>query len=199
MFWSLTRSKRKKALLQKRLFALPLNAVVLFEDETSLLFFPPLQARWAKRGEPSFVRLSGWNHRRTVFGALNVKTGESLFRAYKRQRSEEFGAFLREVRKQYRSRQVVMVLDEASSHTSKASEALAGELKIELLWLPVRCPELNPLERIWRHAKARVCANYQYETIDGQSEVFLEHVSEAEPEELLQTSGVLCPDFWLFR
>ena len=41
-------------------------------DETALREFPPLRARWSKRGAPAIVLISGKNQRRTILGALNV-------------------------------------------------------------------------------------------------------------------------------
>ena len=40
--------------------------------------FPPLRAGWSLRGEPAEVRLSGWNARRVIFGAMNLLTGTRL-------------------------------------------------------------------------------------------------------------------------
>ena len=52
---------------------------VLFEDETDLLLFPPLQAAWVPRGQDLPVLLKGWNARRVIFGALQVCTGTRVF------------------------------------------------------------------------------------------------------------------------
>jgi hypothetical protein len=49
--------------------------VVLAEDETDLLLFPPLRAGWSKRGAATEVRLSGRNAKRVVFGATNLRPG----------------------------------------------------------------------------------------------------------------------------
>ena len=62
--------------------------------------------------------------------------------------------FLRELRRRYRDRPIALLLDEDSSHTARASQHLAAELGIELLWLPKRSPELNPMEHLWRAANA---------------------------------------------
>jgi len=161
--------------------------------------FPPLQARWALRGRPSQVVLSGWNAWRAVYGALDIKTGDRFMVVQQRLRALEFSHFLEEVRQTYRGRKIAMVLDESSAHTAKASQRLAAELKIELLWLPIRCPELNPLERLWRTTKSRVCANRQYESLEEQVNSFLEFVQHLSSEESLSTSGVLSPNFWLFK
>jgi hypothetical protein len=80
---------------------------------------------------------------------MNVVTGHHLFMNTPRQRSLEFQEFLRLVRSPYRGWRLAMLLDEDSSHTARASQALATNLGIELQWLPVRAPELNPMESLW--------------------------------------------------
>lgn len=172
--------------------------MILFEDETDLRFFPPLGGTWALRGERAIVRISGYNARRVVSGVLNVRTGHCLWLVHERQRSVEFQEVLRAIHHHYRGWKVVLFLDGDSSHTARASQACAAELGIQLLWLPVRCPELNPLESLWRHTKAHRCANHQYSSIEQQVESFLEELKSMSPYQTLATSGVLSGNFWLF-
>lgn len=170
---------------------------MLAQDETDLLLFPPLRAGWSPRGIPMPVVLSGRNARRIVFGALNLRTGRRALLASYRQRAVDFGAFLRELRRRYRGRPLLLLLDGDSSHTAAASQRLADKLRIELLWLPTRCPELNPMEHLWRDAKPRVCANRQYPTIDIQLARFLRHVYSLGDRAALRKAGVLSKRFWL--
>jgi hypothetical protein len=170
---------------------------VLFEDETDLLLFPPLRACWAKRGHDAQVLLSGGNARRVVFGTLNPHTGHRLFVARTRQRAEDFCLLLRELHAHYRGWHVVLLLDEDSSHTAGASQQLAAELGIELQWLPKRCPELNPLDKLWGTAKQQVCANRQYPTIEELVERFVTYLHGLSPHAALQKAGVLSEHFWL--
>ena len=74
--------------------ALGRRDLVLFEDETDLLLFPPLRACWARRGEDAEVPLCGGNARRVLFGALNIRIGTRLFLERKKQRAEDFREFL---------------------------------------------------------------------------------------------------------
>jgi hypothetical protein len=53
--------------------------VLLVEDETDLLLFPPLRAGWALRGRPREAPISGQNDRQVVFGAMNLCTGRRWF------------------------------------------------------------------------------------------------------------------------
>jgi transposase len=185
--------------LRKNLRLLPERAVVLFEDETDLLLFPPLWAGWSRKGQTQTVLLSGCNARSVMYGALNAKSGHLLLMTQERQRAIEFQNFLDIIREHYRSVPVVLLLDEDSSHTAAASQEYAQDLDIRLWWLPLRSPELNPLERLWQAGKKDVCANYQHENLEEEAEEFASYLIELSAAETLLLSGLLSEDFWLLR
>jgi hypothetical protein len=176
---------------------LPQRSVLLAEDETDLLLFPPLRANWGRRGQPTPVLISGRNACRVVFGALNLRSGKRLLLAREHQRQQDFQAFLQLIHQHYRSWHVALLLDENPSHTAGRSQQLASDLQIELLWLPKRAPELNPMDELWGQAKDIISANLQYPTIDDQLQIFLEYLECLTDWEALYTSGVLSRDFWL--
>jgi DDE superfamily endonuclease len=173
------------------------RSALLAEDETELLLFPPLRAGWARRGEPQEVRLSGRNARRVIFGAMNLRTGHRVFLDRERQRAGDFQAFLRYLRHRYRGWSVALLLDEDPSHTAAGSRRLAEELAVELVWLPKRAPELNPMDTLWGQGKDVISANKQYATLGDQVSRFLGHLEGLSNREALRTSGVLSEDFWL--
>ena len=143
------------------------------------------------------VWLSGRNARRVIFGTLNLRTGHRVLLSRPRQRAQDFSAFLRELRRRHRDRPLALLLDGDSSHTAHASQQLAARLHIRLLWLPIRCPELNPMEHLWRAAKQNVCANRQDVSIDLAVLRVLRYLRRLTPREALRKAGVLSPQFWL--
>ena len=171
--------------------------MLLAEDETDLLLFPPLRAGWALRGEAAQVHLSGWNARQVIFGAMNLRTGRRLFLARSRQRAVDFQAFVRLVHHHYRAWPVALLVDEDPSHTARSSVALAREMDMTLIWLPKRAPELNPIDTLWGQAKDAVSANKQYSSLDEQVERFLAYLSSWSNREALTAAGVFASDFWL--
>lgn len=177
--------------------ALPRRSVVLAQDETDLLLFPPLRAAWAPRGEPAKVWLAGGNARRVIFGAMNLRTGTRLMLPRLKGRSADFQAFLDEVRWHYRGWHVALLLDEDPSHTAKAS--LKASIGIDLLWLPKRSPELNPMDTLWGQAKDVISADKQYGTIEDHVARFLAYLDGMSAREALHTTGVLSNKFWLWR
>jgi hypothetical protein len=74
---------------------------------------------------------------------------------------------------------------------------LAAQLKIRLVWLPKRTPELNPMDTLWGQGKDAITVNKQYASLDEQVKIFVAHLSGLSNKEALQTSGVLSENFWL--
>jgi hypothetical protein len=197
MCWLPMSNEKKKRHIRRVLGCLPQRSVVLAEDETDLLLFPPLRAMWSLRGAPAEVLLSGWNARRTVFGCMNLSTGHRLFQVRHRQRAEDFQAFLHQVHRQYRGWRVTLLLDSDRSHTAMTSQTLAAAFGIQLLWLPKRAPELNPMDTLWGQGKDAICANKQYASLDEQAAHFIHHLTGLTDVKAMQTSGIKSKHFWL--
>jgi hypothetical protein len=176
---------------------LPPRSVLLAEDETELLLFPPLRSAWSLRGRPKEVLLCGRNARRVLFGAMNLRTGRRLLLPREHQRAGDFQAFLRVVHYYYRGWHVAMLLDEDPSHTAAGSVELADWFDIELLWLPKRSPKLNPMDTLWGQGKDVISANRQYATIDEQVGRFVTYLESLSAWEALHTAGVYSKGFWL--
>jgi transposase len=183
--------------IRKHIKELGPRDLFLFEDETDLLLFPPLRACWARSGEDAAVPLCGSNAKRVIFGALNPHNGTRLFLEREHPRQEDFQEFLGLIPQRYRGWHVSLLLDEDRSHTAHRSRRLARLLGIRLIWLPHRCPELNPVDHLWRHGKERVCANRQYGSIEEQVHHFLHDLEGLTVEEALRKAGVFSEDYWL--
>lgn len=171
--------------------------MLLAEDETDLLLFPPLRAAWSLRGRPAAVWLSGRNARRVVFGAMNLWTGRRLFLARPHQRAGDFQAFLELLHQRYRGWHVALLLDEDPSHTARGSVTLAERFDIECLWLPKRSPQLNPMETLWGQGKDIISANKQPATIEDHVGRFIRYLAHLSDGEALETAGVFSGNFWL--
>lgn len=128
---------------------------------------------------------------------MNLRTGKRLFLIRERLRQDDFQSFLELVHQRYRGRHIALLLDENSSHTAARSQQLADDLHIELLWLPKRAPELNPMDQLWGQAKDIISANLQYPTIDEQAQAFVEYLECLTNWEARYTAGALSKKFWL--
>jgi hypothetical protein len=171
--------------------------VVLFTDATILTETPPVRACWSPVGVQAEVPITGNRGRRVVYGALNPATGKLWLDEAGRWNQHTFQAHLRGIRSVWRGWNVVLFLDRGSPHTATASRDLAAELGIELRFLPTACPELNPVEGLWRHAKGRVLANEPTPDLAGSLGRVCDELFMMSPTQRLKLAGVLSGNFWL--
>jgi transposase len=193
------RVKRRLRAIREKVRSLPVGCAKLFEDETDLLLYPPLRAGWFLRGKPAEVPISGENAKRTVFGTIDIETGRRLFLPRTGACAVDHHAMLRLIRQEYKRKRVAVLLDGASRHTAHESEMVADEVSIELIWLPSRSANINPMDRLWRWGKDKICANTQYDSIDHQTARFLGYLLSLSTREALRKAGLLSGRFWLFR
>src|SRR5262245_16950397 len=190
---------RRLRAIRKKVRNLPADCAKLFEDETDLLLFPPLRAGWFLRGKPAEVPISGENAKRTIYGTIDVETGQRIFVPRDGACAVDFQAILRRIRQQYGVKKVALLLDGASRHSAHESEDLAADLEIELIYLPARASNINPMDRLWKWGKDKICANTQYLSIDYQADRFIEYLVGLSPQEALRKAGILSGRFWLYR
>jgi len=84
------------------------------------------------------------------FYALN---GESVLSFPPTQEKEQICECFEEIREQNPATRILLVLDNFSSHVCKHTRKRAHELGIDLVFLPVGSPHLNPIEPVWKSLK----------------------------------------------
>lgn len=171
--------------------------MLLVLDEVLLRWFPPLRAAWAPLGEQAQVSITGQNAKRVLWGVINPVTAHRITYRSKHQRQGDFMAFLRLLRQRYGSRRILLVLDRAPCHEAQKAVALAKRLHIDLLFLPKQCPELNPMDHIWRDVKQNISANRQYTSVDEHAASAERRVHGFSKTEALRKAGILSEGFWL--
>ncbi len=135
-------------------------------DETALREFPPLRAGWSQVGHPALVTISGRNARRTLFGALNVATGDLLCLPLLRCRTDDVVAAVTALGQVRPEVPKLLIWDNAPPHHPHRVRDAAAAAGITLAFLPFRSPELMPLEELWRGLKQTVSANRCYTSLD---------------------------------
>jgi transposase len=128
-----------------------------YQDETHLETTPSLCRTWHRRGQQPTLPGVGTNRRVTVYGSVEAlgRGRIELVRA-----AQDTAGFLRylellEAHQQEVQREIHLVLDNGSVHTSVASlQALAARRAwLHIHWLATYAPQLNPKEREWRWLK----------------------------------------------
>ena len=139
-------------------------------DEVSFDLEPVLRACWMKRGQQKCLPAlhPGTKQHAHLFGAYcwNDDTIDWQFADWKN--SQTFIKFIEYLlTEKYPTGSIILVMDNVSYHKSAAVLAALSlfEHRVLVIWLPPYCPELNLIERYWRHLKDLTCANKLHNTI----------------------------------
>jgi transposase len=157
------------ATLHQQLADLPPGAVVLAEDETHVNLLPWVRSTWIPIGARQQVMTPGTNRRRSVFGAVDLRTGRFLYHVARKAVSATFTAFCEQLQQAYPAAPVVAVIcDNVIIHRSKLVHRwLADHPGVRVLHGARYSPHDNPTERIWAALKAWL-ANSPTPTIQGR-------------------------------
>jgi transposase len=139
-------------------------------DEAQVGLIYPILKCWMKIGAQKRIAMPTAQRKSQILaGALNWRSEHVHCQELHRLDSENIVAYLEWLLTEvYPHQQVVLVLDNASFHRSAAVQAALTcfEERVLVLWLPPYSPDLNPIERFWKHLKATVCANHLYASIE---------------------------------
>jgi transposase len=108
------------AALRQAIAELPQGAVVLAEDETHVNLLPWVRSTWIVKGSRQRVMTPGTNRRRTIFGAVDLHSGQFLYQVCRKAVSASFCAFCEQLLAAYPTApQVAVVCDNVIIHHSK--------------------------------------------------------------------------------
>lgn len=128
-----------------------------FEDETHVETNPYLGRVWHRVGQQPVLPAAGTNRRLTVFGSVEALGRGRVEVLGARADSVGFGRYLAalDARHAATGRDVILVCDNGSCHTSQVSQAALADRAawLEVVPLARYSPQLNPKEREWRMLK----------------------------------------------
>lgn len=111
----------------------------------------------------------GAKQHRHILGAYSWNTDKISWKVTNWKNSKSFLEFIEYLLMEcYPTGRIVLVMDNVSYHKSAAVLAALSlfEHRLLILWLPPYCPELNLIERYWKHLKLLACANKLHNCID---------------------------------
>ena len=165
---------------------------LLYEDETTVRLLPLLRAMWMLVGQQFRIHVPpNWNRCFHIFGVLETRTGEWVYRFFDQGTHKEFIAFLEHLLTVYPTGRIFIILDNGSIHKAKeVLEWLAAHPRLQLVWLPTYSPHLNPVERIWKVMKQAVAANRAHAKLVMLKQAAREFFANLTPEQALQTASL---------
>lgn len=129
---------------------------------------PVLGYGWIKRGIEMEVPTNAGRLHLNIVGALCLDGMDVITRNFETVNGSSICTMLKAIREKNpdRRQKVYCILDNARYHHSRKVKELAGELEIDLVYLPGYSPNLNPIERLWKFFKKKVMYNTYYPTFD---------------------------------
>jgi transposase len=97
-----------------------------------------------------------------VYSAVNPLSGDDFTILAPYVNVATMNVFLQEMAQGLQGREVWLVMDQAGWHKARD---LVVPPNIHILYLPPYSPELNPVERLWQHAKDILLKNRIYDTL----------------------------------
>lgn len=181
--------EKQMARVRQRISAASEETTVLFADETELKRFPPLRRMWQPVGTQRAVWVPDSNDDFALYGALDIGSGQTVTRAFEKERSDYTIQFLELLRTQTTG-EVLLIWDRATWHTSRQVESFLDELgRFDTHLLPPRSPEVNPVEDLWRELKKQVaaCLERSLGALVASCRRYFDRLS---PEQALATAGL---------
>jgi transposase len=117
-----------------------------------------------------------------VYGAVAPASGERFFLELPYLNAATFQIFLEAFADAFPDSLNILLLDNSGAHTAQRLRWPANVLPV---WLPPYCPELNPIERVWRDVKDAL-AWLQFPALDAQ-QVYVGDLLQAYEASTLQT------------
>jgi putative transposase len=151
------------------------NSVVVFEDEASLSNTATVSYQWSKKGvQPQICQPQRKRERKTIFGCVCPKMGDWISYVADSGNTKTFFCFLFLVVRQFGNKKVYMVLDNVRFHHAKRLKPILKRYshRIELIFLPLYSPDLNPVERIWWLMRKEVTHNRWVKSMEQRVDEF---------------------------
>jgi transposase len=125
-----------------------------------------LRRRITKSGVRPRVKTKSTRKGYSLYGAVEVKTGEHFFFEGERMNTEGFQEFINRFSEKYPLEFHIMQVDNARFHTSAKLELPDN---VMLLYQPPYSPEVNPIEQVWGWAKGKIAGEI-LETVEQLKE-----------------------------
>lgn len=143
------------------------KAILYFQDEANVSLTAFLGKTWGIRGQTPKVKVTGKRGGVAAVSAIS-RRGYLLFRLYeKRITSVEVVEFLAQMLSHHKTRHLVVVMDQAPPHVSKATKQyIASQRRLHVFYLPKYSPDWNPDEKVWNHLKHQELKAHRAKTKD---------------------------------
>lgn len=140
------------------------NLELFFFDEARFGTHSKLGHGWFVKGSRTPVKCKLGFQNFYLYGAVNPMNGEDFTLMLPTVNTESMNTYLSLMSAHLEDRKILLIMDQAGWHKAKG---LIVPHNITILYLPPYCPELNPVERLWKYIKQNTIKNRIYDTLEA--------------------------------
>lgn len=153
------------------------ETVVLAEDEAWMYLQATTMNIWSPGGLTPIVRVDPGRQKVGFYGTLNLHTGDEIVTRSSVFSAEVSAQHLEAVLIAIPDRPLLMLWDRAPWHRGDPiQQVLHAHPRLELMFLPVAAPDLNPQEHVWKHTRRAVSHNHLTPNLPALAEQFEAHL-----------------------
>ena len=132
------------------------DGVVLALDQMSVYLRCSLCRVWSPVGQTPIIRSTPQRDCLKFYGALNVESGAAFALTVPKMNGENTLHFLQHLLTCIPDVPILVLWDRATWHKGKVSQFVEAHERLEMLYFPPACPDLNPQEHVWKQARDAV-------------------------------------------
>ena len=151
--------------------------VILAMDQMSLYFQATLTRVWAPVGQTPIVHVHPGRDHIHFYGALNLRDGREIALPAPDMTSEMTANFLMILFMLY-PQHILLLLDRAPWHFGEVTTLLEQTDRLQVVFFPTACPDLNPQEHVWDQAREVISHNHSYRQFQSLIDDFETYLNE---------------------
>lgn len=160
------------------------NKEILYFDESRFGTHSKIGRSWRKTGIRSRVKIKLGFKNFYLYSSINPTNGKNHTLLLPYVNTDCMNIYLKELSLDLttRKKEAILIMDGAGWHKSRELN-VPKNIKIEIL--PPYCPELNPVERLWRYVKDHTIKNMVFGTLKEIEDVVCNFMKNLSQEEVI--------------
>jgi transposase len=139
---------------------------IIAMDQMSLYLQATTKRVWFPVGQRPIIRVSPQRDCQHWYGALCLGSGQEVALSVPRLDSQATVHFLSHLLTVFPTQPILLFLDRAPWHRGETIRRfLEDHPRLELIYFPPACPQLNPQEHVWKAARQAVSHNHTFTTL----------------------------------
>lgn len=133
---------------------------------------------WSPIGQTPHIHVSPKRDSLKIYGALDVESGYEMALVLPEMNAEATVHFLEHLLACLPNRQILILWDRASWHKGIARQFVEAHDRLDMLYFPPACPDLNPQEHVWKLTRQAVGQARDYRNLSELRHAFQDYLEQ---------------------